>query len=86
MENEVDEKTFCIDAADVLEKINKRTKAIIGVHLFVHPFDVKVMQEICDDSNLLLVEMVEFWAEKIVFECLKVNKPLNEIKICVKGG
>ena len=30
-------------------------------------------------------EMVEFWSEKIVLECLKVDKPLNEIKICIKG-
>ena len=30
-------------------------------------------------------EMVEYWAEKIILECLKVDKPLNEIKICVKG-
>jgi UDP-N-acetyl-D-mannosaminuronic acid dehydrogenase len=30
-------------------------------------------------------EMVEYWAEKIVLECLKVNKPLHEVKICVMG-
>lgn len=30
-------------------------------------------------------EMIVYWAEKIVFECLKINKPLNEVKICVKG-
>ena len=30
-------------------------------------------------------EMVEYWAEKIVLECLKINKPLKEIKICIKG-
>lgn len=30
-------------------------------------------------------EMAEYWAEKIVLECMKVHKPLQEIKICVKG-
>ena len=32
-------------------------------------------------------EMVEYWAEKIVLEleCMKINRPLNERKICVKG-
>ncbi|MDI6811094.1 MAG: nucleotide sugar dehydrogenase [archaeon] len=30
-------------------------------------------------------EMVEYWSEKIVLECMKVNKPLNVIRICVKG-
>jgi perosamine synthetase len=53
---DIEEKTLGIDPADVLEKITARTKAIIGVHLFGHPFDVKVMQEICEESNLFLVE------------------------------
>ncbi|NQE06350.1 UDP-N-acetyl-D-mannosamine dehydrogenase [ANME-1 cluster archaeon GoMg1] len=32
-------------------------------------------------------EMIEYWAEKIVLEleCMKINRPLNELKICVKG-
>ena len=30
-------------------------------------------------------EMVNYWAEKIVLECMRINKPLNEVKICVKG-
>ena len=30
-------------------------------------------------------EMVNYWAERIVLECMKINKPLNEVKICVKG-
>jgi UDP-N-acetyl-D-mannosaminuronic acid dehydrogenase len=30
-------------------------------------------------------EMVDYWAEKIVLECMKIEKPLNEVKICVKG-
>lgn len=30
-------------------------------------------------------EMVEYWAEKIVLECMKINKPLNEVRICIKG-
>ena len=53
---DVDEKTFTIDPDDVLEKITPRTKAIIGVHLFGHPFDVKAIQEICEDHNLFLIE------------------------------
>jgi len=30
-------------------------------------------------------EMVEYWAEKIVLECLRIDKPLNELKICIEG-
>ncbi|HIP66829.1 MAG TPA: DegT/DnrJ/EryC1/StrS family aminotransferase [Candidatus Nanopusillus sp.] len=53
---DVDEKTFTIDPDDVLEKITPKTKAIIGVHLFGHPFDVKAIKEICEDHNLFLIE------------------------------
>ena len=53
---DVDEKTFNINHNDVLEKITSRTKAIIGVHLFGHPFDVNAIQEICEDHNLFLIE------------------------------
>jgi len=30
-------------------------------------------------------EMVNYWAERIVLECKKINKPLKEVKICIKG-
>lgn len=29
--------------------------------------------------------MIDYWTEKIVMESLKVNKPLKDVKICVKG-
>ena len=53
---DVDEKTFNISPDDVLEKITAKTKAIIGVHLFGHPFDLKAVQEICEDHLLTLIE------------------------------
>jgi len=53
---DVDERTFNINPEDVIEKITNRTKAIIAVHLFGHPFDVKEIQEICEDYNLYLIE------------------------------
>jgi UDP-N-acetyl-D-mannosaminuronic acid dehydrogenase len=30
-------------------------------------------------------EMIQYWAEKILLECIKINKPLAEVKICIKG-
>ncbi len=30
-------------------------------------------------------EMINYWANKIVQECLKINKPLSKVKICIKG-
>jgi len=53
---DVNWKTFTIDPDDVLRKITPRTRAIIGVHLFGHPFDVEAIQEICEDYNLFLIE------------------------------
>jgi len=53
---DVDERTFNINPEDLLEKISNRTKAIIGVHLFGHPFDVKEIQDICEDYNTYLIE------------------------------
>jgi perosamine synthetase len=53
---DVDEKSFNINPNDVLEKITNKTKAIIGVHLFGHPFNIKAIQDICEDHNLILIE------------------------------
>ncbi|MCD5425149.1 MAG: nucleotide sugar dehydrogenase [Methanosarcinaceae archaeon] len=36
-------------------------------------------------SRELNDEMINYWAEKIILECIKINKPLNEVTICIKG-
>ena len=53
---DVNERTFNINPEDVVEKITDKTKAIIGVHLFGHPFDVREMQKICEDHKVHLIE------------------------------
>ncbi len=53
---DVDYKTFNINPKDVLEKITDKTRAIIGVHLFGHPCNVKAIQDICEERDLFLVE------------------------------
>ncbi len=53
---DIDERTYNLDPNDVLEKITDKTKAILGVHIFGHPFDVKAIMEICEDYNLVLIE------------------------------
>ncbi len=30
-------------------------------------------------------EMIEYWAERISVECLKMDMPLSEVKICIGG-
>ena len=44
--------------------------------------DYSMLQEISLKINN---EMINTWAEKIIDESKKLSKPLNEIKICIKG-
>lgn len=36
-------------------------------------------------SRIVNDEMIQYWAEKTLLECMKFDKPLSEIKICIKG-
>lgn len=54
--SDVDILTGCIDPESIIEQITSKTKAIIGVHLFGHPFDVSSILQICEDENLILIE------------------------------
>jgi len=53
---DVNERTFNIDPDDTAEKITAKTKAVIGVHLFGQPFEVKALQGLCEDHQLSLIE------------------------------
>jgi perosamine synthetase len=53
---DVDEKTFNISPADVLEKVTPKTKAIIPVHYGGQPCDMKELLEIAEDNKLFVVE------------------------------
>jgi len=60
----------------------------------VYPwFLINEMEQRGKKKNIILLqssyavneEMPEFWADKIVTECMKIHKPLNSVKICVTG-
>ncbi len=53
---DIDPATFCIDPARIEKLINKRTKAIIPVHLYGHPCDMDTILEIAKKHNLLVIE------------------------------
>ncbi len=53
---DVDPRTFNLDPDDLSEKITPRTRAVIGVHLYGQPFDLKAIRQICEDRNIALVE------------------------------
>jgi dTDP-4-amino-4,6-dideoxygalactose transaminase len=48
--------TWEIDGSKIEERITKRTKAIVGVHLYGQPFDIDNIKEICTKYDLFLVE------------------------------
>jgi dTDP-4-amino-4,6-dideoxygalactose transaminase len=48
--------TWNIDPQKIEEKITKKTKAIIGVHLYGQPFDVDAVKSIADTHRLILIE------------------------------
>ncbi len=53
---DIDDKTFTLDPEDVKEKITPRTRAILVVHLFGHPADMRPIMEIAEDHGIYVVE------------------------------
>ncbi|MBN2111271.1 MAG: DegT/DnrJ/EryC1/StrS family aminotransferase [Methanosarcinaceae archaeon] len=54
--SDVDRDTFNLDPGQVCEKITGRTKAIMPVHLYGHPADMKAFVQIAEDNDLVLIE------------------------------
>ena len=48
--------TWEIDASGIEAKITSKTKAVIGVHLYGQPFDIRAVQAVCQKNNLYLIE------------------------------
>ncbi len=53
---DIKEDTYNIDLEDVRKKITERTKAIVAVHLYGHPAEMKALREIADEHGIYLVE------------------------------
>jgi len=53
---DIDEKTMNLDPRLLEKAITPKTKAVMPVHLYGHPFDVAPILEICKRRNLSLVE------------------------------
>ncbi|MGZ4857560.1 MAG: DegT/DnrJ/EryC1/StrS family aminotransferase [Methanobacteriaceae archaeon] len=47
---------WCMDPVNIEDKITKRTKAIIPVHLYGHPCDMDIIMDIAEDHSLYVVE------------------------------
>lgn len=53
---DIDDRTFNLDPKLVERAITSRTKAILPVHLYGHPFDIDSLLQICREHKLPLVE------------------------------
>lgn len=54
VDSEVD--TWQISPSDVVKKITIKTKAVMAVHLYGHPCEMQILQNICREHNLFLIE------------------------------
>ncbi len=48
--------TWQMNPEDVIKKITSKTKAIMAVHLYGHPCDMKALKTICKEYGLFLIE------------------------------
>jgi dTDP-4-amino-4,6-dideoxygalactose transaminase len=53
---DIDPETYVMDASKIEERITKRTKAIIPVHLYGHPVDMDPVLEIAEENDLRVIE------------------------------
>jgi len=53
---DIDPETFNIDVNTIDDIITPKTKAIMPVHLFGLPADMKALRELCDDKGFALVQ------------------------------
>jgi len=53
---DIDGDTFNIDADLLAEKITEKTKAIMPVHLYGQPADMKTIMDLAEDRGLIVVE------------------------------
>ena len=53
---DVDYETYNIDPEKIEEKITRKTKAIMPVHIFGNPCDMKTITDIAEDRDLVIVE------------------------------
>jgi len=53
---DIEDDYFNVDPSNIERKITKRTKAIIPVHLYGHPADMKAIMELAHEHGLTVIE------------------------------
>lgn len=52
---DIDPRTYCIDPEEIERHITPNTTAILGVHFYSRPCDIKALQKIADKNGLKLL-------------------------------
>ena len=53
---DIDPNNFCISISQVEQKLTKKTKAVLPVHLFGHPASMLELSKFCKSNDLVLIE------------------------------
>ncbi|MDI6840171.1 MAG: DegT/DnrJ/EryC1/StrS family aminotransferase [bacterium] len=53
---DIEPKSYNINTDEIKQKITKRTKAIIPVHIFGHPCDMEPIIKLANEHNLIVIE------------------------------
>jgi len=53
---DIDSTTFNIDHSQIETRITKKTKAILGVHIFGHPYEAEKIKRLCKKHKLKMIE------------------------------
>lgn len=53
---DIDSDSFNIDPSLIEDKVTNKTKAIMPVHLYGQPAEIKAIKDICEDNDLILIE------------------------------
>jgi dTDP-4-amino-4,6-dideoxygalactose transaminase len=53
---DIDADTYCIDVTKIEERITKRTRALLPVHLYGHPADMEPIMDIAKRHRLFVIE------------------------------
>ncbi|NOR48567.1 MAG: aminotransferase DegT [Methanosarcinaceae archaeon] len=53
---DIEYDTFNVDTDSIIDKITPKTKALMPVHLYGHPAEMKAIMEIAEDHNLIVIE------------------------------
>ena len=79
---DIDEETFCMSPDDVAEKLTKKTRAVIPVHLFGHSCDIEKLNDIVSEFEMenysnYTIPFIEDCAQSHGAEYINIKVPVS---------